>query len=122
MELLCDRVVIMQKGKIVQEKKIEQDFFHLNNSEAASLDFYVSDARSSIKVLKESYPNTHFELISEHLFNCSLNNEETSDAVRKLVYRDISVYRLINSSYTLEEDFFEMITKKEELSNDSVSV
>lgn len=122
MELLCDRIVIMQKGKIIQDRSIRKDSFEIDSMDITSLDFYVSDANKSVEILNEKISNVKFQIKSNSNFSGNLNNEEVSIVVKELVYNDVNIFRIINSNSTLEEDFVDMITKNGELSNDLVSI
>lgn len=123
MELLCDRIVIMQKGEIIQDRNIRKnDSFEIDNLDVTLLDFYVSDANKSVEVLEKKISNGNFLIKSNNNFSGNLNNEEVSIVVKELVYNDVNIFRIINSKSTLEEDFVDMITKNGELSNDLISI
>lgn len=116
MEMLCDRVIVLKKGRMVQERTLQKHAFAADSPDVNSLEFYVSDAVRSAEIIKNTFSGKRISVNSTHRFYCWLSNEEVALAVQKFIEQEVKIYRILNNSPSLEEDFFEMITQNGEIS------
>lgn len=105
MELMCDRVGIIDNGKIIDIRSLKDIKKKSKDVNLYSLD--VSDIDKSIKVITDDYKDMKVEKQDEKLrLNCS--REEIAKINKLLINEDILVYEMAINSKTLEEEFMEV--------------
>ena len=101
-EELCNKIIFINDGKI-DSIKIKQ------NDNKKNIVFEVDDFSKARLIIKDYCVNENLEVY------------ETDDMVslinKELVLNNINVYRISESSNTLEDDFFKMIGKSNDKSN-----
>lgn len=101
MELMCDRVAVLDNGKIV---KIEE--IHGEEKEAIeTVELRVKDREKAIQVLKEK-----FALEAKKQTNClevTLATEQVPSIIKELVTADVEIQAVIPKEHSLEEIFFD---------------
>lgn len=109
MELMCDRVAVIDKGKIV---KIE----NLNSTEAIDENketecaIKVNKTDEAIKIIKEQFHKD--AIIKDNKIFVKTNHTETQNIVKSLVMNDISIEYINENEHTLEDLFFD-VTKED---------
>lgn len=102
-EQICDRVVIIQNGRLVNIQNIHQDkqkeaikiYLELDNSDKAS---EVMQTMEGLQILEKNESNIIIEI----------SNERIPGLVKALTANEIDIYRIEERKRSLEEDFIEM--------------
>lgn len=104
MELMCDRVAIIQNGKLIDVRLIKE--FVKGGAEEAVI-FEVSDTEAALKVLGENGGSTNTGLQEQGIV-LHLNREQVAEVNALLVRGGIKVYGIKPIEKTLEDKFLEM--------------
>lgn len=101
MELMCDRVAVINKGKIVKVEEIGNKEEHETNIETI---IEVKDVKTAEKVLnKENYKTD----IVESKISVKTNYDKIPEVIKLLAKNDIDIYNVIQKEKTLEDIFFD---------------
>lgn len=101
MQQMCDRVAVLDNGKIV---KIEQ----ITNSEEEkieTIELRIKDKTKAIKILKEKFEVDAKEEKDSLLV--TIQTEKVPEVVRKLAIEDVGIKAVIPREHNLEEIFFD---------------
>ena len=100
MQLMCDKVAVIDNGKIV---KIEE----INNTEEKieKVDIRVKDIEKTIKILKEKF-NIDGNL-NENNIEITIATERLPIVVKELAINDVDIKAIIPKEHSLEEIFFD---------------
>ena len=109
MELMCDRVAVIDKGKIV---KVESLLQNENESEPKTVQcvIKVKQQDKAINILKEKL-NKQAEIKDEKIYVIA-NKGEISNIIKTLVLNDVDIEYANENEHTLEELFFD-VTKED---------
>ncbi|MFD2681388.1 ABC transporter ATP-binding protein [Bacillus seohaeanensis] len=107
MEMMCDRIGIIQKGKLVDIQTV-RDF--VEDSEQI-YQFEVNDGVRVEEILSSYTGDFQFE-IKENQIQIGLPKEKVPEVVKFLVEKEIEIYSVMPVAKTLEDRFLE-ITNKE---------
>jgi ABC-2 type transport system ATP-binding protein len=107
MEMMCDRIGIIQKGKLVDIQTV-RDF--VGDSEQI-YQFEVNDSVRVEEILSSHTGDFQFE-IKENQIQIGLPKEKVPEVVKLLVEKEIEIYSVMPVAKTLEDRFLE-ITNKE---------
>lgn len=109
MEMMCDRIAVMQKGKLISVERLQ------SGEEKSSKKPYFCDVdnrRAAVKILTqrgiEAVPH-------EKGLRIELEVDEVPDVLRILLGEDLLVFEMSPIKKTLEDRFLEMTTKEEVL-------
>jgi ABC-2 type transport system ATP-binding protein len=105
MELMCDRVAIIQQGKLVDIKLI-QDFTGRNEVTQTYL-IEVDAADHAWSIIQEMDMVSHINSKPEGL-EISTDREQIPDIISRLVQANIRIYGITIQHQTLEERFLQM--------------
>ena len=97
LENFCNKIVIIQNGKIIESSSIE---------EAKKVDgkaFYTIEVDSLSNAAKAL--NTKIEEIDEHNFKIQIEKEEIPKIVKTLVKENIQIYKICEDQTSLEDAF-----------------
>ncbi|MFW5780714.1 MAG: bacitracin ABC transporter ATP-binding protein, partial [Bacillota bacterium] len=102
MQLMCDRVLIINKGKIIAEKNISE----LNSTDKGQTIFLSTDKpKEASALLKEKF-NINAEIDNKNL---SFTTEKTtSEITKELVLNGIDVYSVQTKASSLEDIFIDL--------------
>ncbi|MBP1995013.1 ABC transporter ATP-binding protein [Paenibacillus eucommiae] len=104
MELMCDRVAIIQNGKLVDVRLIKD---YVQEGSTAQVIFEVDQAQAAKTALELSMPELAVTIEHDGLL-LSLLKEEVAEVNKKLVEAGIKVYGIRTTSKSLEDKFLEM--------------
>ncbi len=104
MELMCDRIGIIQHGKLIGVQTVN-DF--VNGEKEVLIRFQVDDHELASVVLKEHYPNKKFNINGE-VIEVALEKEEIPKLNESFVNKNVKVYGIGQTSKTLEDKFLEV--------------
>lgn len=106
MELMCDRIYIIDNGVMIGEKVIDE--LHESVDEAIyKYTFSTSDNEKTLKYFKEMNANCGMENGNVHLV---MKRSEIPGIIKTLVKMDIDIYMANQTQRTLEQDFISMTT------------
>ncbi|MEH6936260.1 ABC transporter ATP-binding protein [Bacillus sp. JJ664] len=99
MEMMCDRIGIIQKGELVGVQTVNE----LINEESQTYIVEVSDVSASQKVLSKYSVD-----INESDIYVQASREDVPEMIEKLVHAGIKIYGIKVNSKTLEDRFLEI--------------
>ncbi|WP_459500080.1 ABC transporter ATP-binding protein [Bacillus sp. C1] len=102
-ELMCDRVIIIQHGEYVATQKIQRD----GNEEMEMIHIRVDDVKRAAELLQNDVTIQNDELIM------TVKNEGIPNVIRTLTEEGIRIYRVYEERKTLEEKFLELTGGKD---------
>jgi ABC-2 type transport system ATP-binding protein len=105
MELMCDRVAIIQQGKLIDIKLI-QDFVGGNDVTKTYL-VEVSPVEQALNVVKDIEGITGVQTRPEGI-EIAMERDRIPEVVHKLVQANMSIYGIRVLQYSLEDRFLEM--------------
>ena len=103
MELMCDRVAIIQNGKLVDIRKLGEE---AENQEMQII-FHVSDVDQAAEALYTANPDIRCTVIDNQLI-VTAQRSDVPAINRTLVKRNIDVFEIRMQQKTLEEQFLEI--------------
>ena len=103
-ELMCDRVGIIQGGKMVDVQKVN-DF--INKDKAVMVSFEVDPLEHALKLIGTSFPEHEIRQDNDKLI-MKVEREHIPDVTAKFVEKGIRVYGIQTSVKTLEDVFLEV--------------
>lgn len=109
MELMCDRVAVIDKGKIVKVESLNSKD-DVNEKKTVQGVIKTSKLDEAVKILKEKL-NKDASIKDEKVY-VIINKGEMSSIVKTLVLNDIDIEYANENEHTLEDLFFD-VTKEE---------
>ncbi|WP_347552862.1 ABC transporter ATP-binding protein [Pseudalkalibacillus hwajinpoensis] len=103
-ELMCDRVGIIQSGKMVDVQKVN-DF--IQKDKAIMVSFEVDPVGHAVKAIKAAFPENEIQQENGKL-TMKIEHEFIPDVTTKLVEKGIRIYGIQTSVKTLEDVFLEV--------------
>ena len=101
MELMCDRVAVLDNGKIVKTEEITQK----DEEPTETIELRVKDTQKAIDILKEK-----FEIETKNQNNVleiTLATEQVPSVVKELANADVGIKAVIPKEHSLEDIFFD---------------
>lgn len=111
MEMMCDRIGIIQNGKLI-DVQLVKEFVH---STKVTYEIEVIPSDRALPVIQTTYPNARANS-SRNGISVELAKEEIPNLVKKLVKEDIQVFGIKEVAKTLEDRFLEVTQEKEAVS------
>ncbi len=102
-ELMCDRVIIIQHGEYVTTQNIQYN----QSEEMETIRIRVDDANKAAEMLDQDV------LIKGNDLLIHVKDEEIPNVIRILLEKNIQVYRVYEERKTLEEQFLELTGGKD---------
>lgn len=113
MEMMCDRIGIIQEGRLI-DVQLVQDFVHGNT---ASFEFEVIPSEKASTLLKTNHPNL-LVTTSRNGLTVELPKNEVPSMVKMFVEEEIQVFGIREVSKTLEDRFLEVTADKGAVNHD----
>jgi len=110
MEMMCDRIGIIQSGKLVDVQQV-RDF--IEGSEQV-YHFEVNDAEKIKAVLMKFDPGIKYETKGSEV-QVALTKEQVPNVIRALVDADVQIFSVMPIAKTLEDRFLEITNEKGEV-------
>lgn len=108
MEMMCDRIGIIQQGKLI-DVQLVHDF--VGNQEQV-FEFEVSDKDKAWQLLQYSYPEYEIKQTDKGIA-LTITKEEVPSIVKIFVNEDILIYGIQGITKSLEDRFLEVTDEKE---------
>jgi len=105
MELMCDRVAIIQQGKLIDVRLINE--FVAEEEERKTVLFDVSDGEAARQVIAE-VPDVAITESNNGKLTVTANRDQTADINAKLVQAGVKVYEMRAVVKSLEDKFLEV--------------
>ncbi|MMZ49496.1 putative ABC transporter ATP-binding protein YbhF [compost metagenome] len=105
MELMCDRIAIIQNGKLIDVKRITE--LVQNNEEEITAIFTVDQSQIAIELVKKHMVNAHISM-TENGFQIMIERERIPDIITLLTDNCVRIYEVKHITKTLEDKFLEM--------------
>jgi ABC-2 type transport system ATP-binding protein len=113
MEMMCDRIGIIQQGKLI-DVQLMTDFVQGNEK---IYEIEVEGKEAASRIVKEMYPDSRVQL-TENGIALPLKKETVPEVIKRLVKQDIQIYGVKEVAKTLEDRFLEVTSQKGELVHD----
>ena len=110
MQLMCDRVAVIDNGKIVKIEEISSE----EEEKTEVLDVKVKNIEKAQKILKEKF-NLESKLEQNNI-EITVETEDVPKIIKELAIADVEINAVIPKEHTLEEIFFDA-TKGENFEN-----
>lgn len=107
MEMMCDRIGIIQKGKLIDVQQVK-DFVKGSEKE---FELEVTPVQEAINVLESLYTQNKIHK-TETGIAMSIKKEAIPELIKQLVMADINVYGIREITKTLEDRFLEVTKGK----------
>ncbi|ERI08108.1 ABC transporter ATP-binding protein [Aneurinibacillus aneurinilyticus] len=105
MELMCDRIAIIQNGKLIDVKRITE--LVQNNEEEITVMFTVAQSQIAIEQVKKYMADAHISM-TETGFQITIERERIPDIITLLADNCVRIYEVKHITKTLEDKFLEM--------------
>ncbi|MBS4191414.1 ABC transporter ATP-binding protein [Bacillus sp. FJAT-49705] len=109
MEMMCDRIGIIQNGKLIDVQLIS-DFVH---GKEKMYEIEVDNKDKASKLLQKTYPLIRIKQTEIGVL-LPLIKEDVPETVQVLVHNEIQIYGIKEVTKTLEDRFLEVTSNKEE--------
>lgn len=107
MEMMCDRIAIIQNGKLIDVQQIH-DFVQGTET---MFSFELDDQAKAVRVIKAEHPELKIEQIDSNLA-VMMAKEQVPEVVTLLVGHQVSIYGIKEMTKTLEDRFLEITGEK----------
>src|SRR5690606_609725 len=104
MEMMCDRIAIIQNGELVGVQKVN-DF--VNEESRIRVQFKVGDNEKAMSILSKDYPTIE-AIQTENGIELLVDHELIPQINASLVKNEIQVYGILQLSKSLEDRFLEV--------------
>ena len=108
MEMMCDRIGIIQNGKLI-DVQLVQEFVH---GTEVTFELEVVPSDKALAIVKAHYPDVQTNH-SRNGITVELSKEEIPNLVKNLVSEDIQIFGIKETAKTLEDRFLEVTSEKE---------
>ena len=112
MEMMCDRIGIIQKGKLLDVQFVD-DFIHETEK---TVEIEVAPENKAFECLKEVFPNMNLQQTKNGI-SARIKKEEIPYVVKELVACEVQIFGIREITKTLEDRFLEVTEEKEEYSH-----
>jgi len=107
MELMCDRIVIIDNGVMIGEKAINPSMQDQQEEEIFSYTFLTNDNLQTFNFFQNLEANC---VLENGGVNLVMKRSEIPGLIKSLIEKDISIYAVNQKQRTLEQDFISMTT------------
>jgi ABC-2 type transport system ATP-binding protein len=114
MEMMCDRIGIIQNGKLIDIQQVHEFI----QGDKASYELEVTPVEKAIDLLQAIKP---VRIINKEAMTITILKSSVPDVIKQLVHADIQVYSVKEQTKSLEDRFLEVTNRKEGNLRDSVN-
>ena len=112
MEMMCDRIGIIQKGKLVDVQFVN-DFIHESEK---TVEIEAAPKKKAFHCLQEIFPSMNVQQTKSGL-SALIKKEEIPYVVKELVAAEVQIFAIREITKTLEDRFLEVTEGKKEYSH-----
>ena len=109
MELMCDTIGIMNNGKIIEIKTVDQ--IKKGGHSQPKIEIAVNFPNFAGKLLMNKYNLEHIEIV-KNVITVPLAEDNIPAIIQMLVVNGVDIYKINSVTKTLEEEFLETINLK----------
>lgn len=109
MELMCDRIGIIQEGKLISIQSVK-DFVSESDKDEHEVSFELKPVDVAARFLQEQYPDKKIE-INDDTLTIPLKHQEIPKVNSILVAQGIHVFSIQQATKSLEDKFLEVTEK-----------
>jgi ABC-2 type transport system ATP-binding protein len=113
MEMMCDRIGIIQNGKLI-DVQLVQEFVH---GSEGTYEFEVVPSERALSIIQLNFPDLHVTR-SGNGISLGVSKEEIPVLVKLFIEAEIQVFGIKEQAKTLEDRFLEVTSAKETLGRD----
>lgn len=105
-ELICDRIGILQRGKLINIQKVQEESqFELDKLREVKIE--VLEIEEALQILKETF---HIEALrTENTVTFQTKKQSIPKILRAFIKQELTVYQVATKQLSLEDKFFEAI-------------
>lgn len=107
MELMCDRIAIIQNGKLIGVETVNEFVQDEAGNEKITAHFVVEPREKAFNLLKQKFP-AETQWAEGNAIEVVMEREEIPEQVARLVREGIKIYGVNIATKTLEEKFLEV--------------
>lgn len=107
MEMMCDRIGIIQSGRLIDVQLVEE-FVH---NDVISYEFEVDPREKAVSIVKAEYPDISFSLSNKGIL-LVVTKEKIPQLVKRFTDGEINIYGIKEVTKTLEDRFLEVTGDK----------
>ncbi len=108
MQLMCDRVAVIDNGKVVKIQKVKEQ---AEEETIEKVELRVVNKEKATQIIKEKF-NIKFKDVEENI-EITVKTEELPVIVKELAINNVGIKAVIPKEHTLEEIFFDATSRKE---------
>ena len=108
MQLMCDRVAVIDNGKVVKIQKVKEQ---AEEETIEKVELRVVNKEKATQIIKEKF-NIEFKDVEENI-EITVKAEELPVIVKELAINNVGIKAVIPKEHTLEEIFFDATSRKE---------
>ena len=108
MQLMCDRVAVIDNGKVVKIQKVKEQ---AKEETIEKVELRVVNKEKATQIIKEKF-NIEFKDVEENI-EITVKTEELPVIVKELAINNVGIKAVIPKEHTLEEIFFDVTSRKE---------
>lgn len=105
MELMCDKVAVVDRGKLLKIETIQEVLQETNTDEKL---LYMLEVEPIEKALSVLNIKGYEVAIIEDLLHLQIQREQIPNIIKELVKNNIAIYRVMTKSHSLEDAFLTM--------------
>ncbi len=107
MELMCDKVAVIDKGKIIKVENIK-NVIEGNDDEKVKYIVKVDNMDKAIEILSEGFENQNIKAIEGNELEIEISISKVKGIAEILVKNDIGIFEIKKHSQSLEDAFLNM--------------
>ncbi len=107
MELMCDKVAVIDKGKIIKFENMKNVIEDVDEEKVKYI-VGVNNVDKSVQILTDTFGEENVKLIEESKIQITLTKNKIKEIAQILVKNDIDIYELNRHNHSLEEAFLNM--------------
>lgn len=101
MQLMCDKVSVLDKGKIVTT----QNIVNIEEEKTETVEIKVKDTEKTLQILKEQFEVD--AIVKNNVITVETLTEKIPSIIKKLAINDVEIKAVMPKEHTIEEIFFD---------------
>lgn len=107
MELMCDRVAIIDKGELIDVRSVK-DLTAISPNAKRKVRLELETPDSALELLQEHWEKAHFQVTGTNKLEGELARTEIPLVLKELLLAGVQVYGVAGADKSLEEQFLEL--------------
>lgn len=110
MQLMCDRVAVIDNGKVVKIQKVKEQ---VEEEATEKVELRVVNKEKATQIIKEKFNIEFKDKDAEENIEITVKAERLPEIVKELAINNVGIKAVIPKEHTLEEIFFDATSRKE---------